>query len=523
MNLWELAQAKKQYLVFTTIFSSKSVEYSLNCPNQLNRAINWCRETGVTKVYLESFRFGKEASREHLIQARDAFRDAGFDVSGGVTTNGVGKLSSGWKMSSCYTDGGAAEALVEVFARAAELFDELIIDDFFFTDCECEECVAAKGDREWWQYRCEIMEKVGREKILEAAHKANPNCKVILKFPQWYDRLHIRGYDVPKHTENFDLIYAGTEVRDRGHVEGLPQTVQYMGFNIEKWLQSIGGDKLRGGWFDSFATGPVMYVEQAVQTVLGGVPEAFLFSYGSLNRRHKFQSERDLGNDGPGVVRELRKHIPALLELAEAIHGKQSRGIPAYKPASADYGDERDIYDLVGVLGLPVLPTIKIDPATAPAGFFPTHAASDPDCGSLIQQMIDAGKPVLVTDGLVGRMPDLPLDSPLVQVLEAKGDAFSLLDIDAKSLKAARDHLLPALGLEMEAPADVSLYLYDDNLLALDNFREETVTVRLQGKAIEKAEKVLTIPASAQTNLCGGKEKLEAVLPPHTLLLVRIR
>jgi hypothetical protein len=512
LNNWDLANAKKDYIRFATIFSSRAVQYGLATRQGMERAMNWCRELGITKVYIESFRHGVEAPAEILIKARDAFREAGFEVSGGVTTNGVGKPSSGWNMSCCYTDPRAGEALAGVFERAVRIFDQLIIDDFFFTDCECEECVRAKGDREWWQYRTELMERVGREKVLEPARAANPDAKIILKYPQWYDRLHQRGYDTIRHTENFPIIYVGTETRDRDHKESLPHTVQYMGFNIERWFQSIGGDKLLGGWFDNYGTGPAMFVDQAIQTILGGVREAMLFNYGSLNKSNGIEDAAEFG-----------RHVPALLALAEAIHGKKARGIPAHKPANADYGKERDVYDVTGVLGLPVLPTIHLEPATAPAAFLPVHAASDPQIGAIIEALLKRKKPVLVTDGFAEKMGDALPRSPLVKVLNVKGDAFSLLKTDDAELRALRAHLLPSLGLEMEAPIDVALYLYDDDLIVLNNFRDEAATIRLRGAGIEKAELVARVPANAEINLCGGTGGFEARLAPRAVAVIRVR
>jgi hypothetical protein len=73
-----------------------------------------------------------------LEHARQRFRDAGFLVSGCITTTRVGKPSTGWKGEiSCYTDLPTQKRLQEVFEFASSLFDEIMIDDFWFTDCAC--------------------------------------------------------------------------------------------------------------------------------------------------------------------------------------------------------------------------------------------------------------------------------------------------------------------------------------------------------------------------------------------------
>ena len=59
----------------------------------LTKAIAWCRQTGVTKVYVEEFRDGYQADRAVLTLAKKRFQDAGFIASGCITPTQVGKLS----------------------------------------------------------------------------------------------------------------------------------------------------------------------------------------------------------------------------------------------------------------------------------------------------------------------------------------------------------------------------------------------------------------------------------------------
>ena len=81
----------------------------------LREAIDWCKRTAVTKVYIEEFRGGYTADRATLIKARDAFSAAGIETSGCITTTRVGKDSTGWKEISCYTDPQTQEKLKSVF------------------------------------------------------------------------------------------------------------------------------------------------------------------------------------------------------------------------------------------------------------------------------------------------------------------------------------------------------------------------------------------------------------------------
>jgi len=136
-----------------------------------------------------------------------------------------------------------------MFEDAAGLFDEIMIDDFLFTDCTCAECQTARkartvtmgdktfpvADDSWDAYRSELMVQVSRQRILAAARRANPHVKVIIKYPQWYDRFHERGYDVVWETADFDRIWVGTETRDYADKHG-GGTAQYEGYFIMRWL-----------------------------------------------------------------------------------------------------------------------------------------------------------------------------------------------------------------------------------------------------------------------------------------------
>ena len=145
--LWDLAKAKQDIHRFSTLFTAQQVRDHLSTDGGIDAAIDWCRKTAVTKVYIEVFRDGYQAKREALLHAKQRFQAAGFEVSGCVTTTSVGKRSTGWNGISCYTDKATQERLQAIFEYAAGLFDETMIDDFWFTDCQCPECDAARKAR----------------------------------------------------------------------------------------------------------------------------------------------------------------------------------------------------------------------------------------------------------------------------------------------------------------------------------------------------------------------------------------
>jgi hypothetical protein len=447
-------------------------------------AVDWCQRTGVTKVYLECFRDGYQAKQETLLHAKERFQATGFEVSGCVTTTGIGKHSTGWKAVSCYTDKATQEKLQQIFEYAAGLFDETMIDDFWFTDCKCPECEAARkaktatvGNRtypvagdSWEEYRCELLVRLSQERLLAAAKRINPKARLIIKYPQWYDQFHERGYEVLRETADFDRIWVGTETRDYRdkHWGGTPQ---YEAYFIMRWLGGIGGVKCGGGWYDPYGTTEQTYLEQARQTVLGGARESMLFCYGSL-----------LKETGPKNVEALRQNIPELLTVAEQVGRRKIVGVAAYKPANSPAEKEPRVFDFVGMMGVPLVPYHEF-PDDAPAAFFSVHALKDADFPARLAKFIALGKPVLITDGLKDKLGGkVDLSAANVHVLAVGGEPKRLLDLPQTELDRLRAPLLGPLGHTLQTPARVAFYPFADGSWVIENFNDEPVTVELDGQ-----------------------------------------
>jgi hypothetical protein len=484
-DLWHLARQQASTHRVSTLFTAQDVRGYLADTNGLQRALDWCRLAGVTKIYLEAFRDGYQAERVNLETAKARFRDAGFVVSGCVTTTRVGKSSTGWKeVACCYTDKPTQDRLQAIFEYTAGLFDEIMIDDFWFTDCACAECNAARrartvtiGERTWpvsgdtWEdYRCELMVRLSRERVLAPAKHVNPKTRLIIKYPQWYDDFHNRGYEVVRETADFDRIWVGTETRDYEDPRW-GGTAQYEAYFIMRWLGGIGGAKCGGGWFDSFGATERTYIEQARQTVLAGALESLLFSYGSLQH-----------GPGPKDVEALRANLPELLTVAKEVRSRQIIGLAAYKPPNSHPAGEARVFDFVGMLGLPLAPC-HLFPSNAPGAFFSLHALKDPDFVPRLGAFLKAGKPVLLTDGLARSLTNqIKQDSPNIQVLPVNKNPKSLLGLDQTQLETLRAPLLRSLHASFRAPNQVALYLFQDGSWVCENFRDEPTVAELNGK-----------------------------------------
>lgn len=484
IDLWDLAQREKSVHRFSTLFTAQDVRDRLSKESGIDEAIAWCKQTAVSKVYVEEFRDGYRAERAIILRARDRFLKEGLEVSGCITTTRVGKSSTGWKNTiSCYTNPATQLKIKAIFEYAANLFDEIMIDDFWFTDCVCPECEAARkakivtignktyqvpGDS-WEDYRSELMVNLSRDYVLGAARRVNPKVRLIIKYPQWYDLFHERGYEVVRETADFDRIWVGTETRDYSD-KRWGGTVQYEGFFIMRWLGGLGGEKCGGGWYDWLGTTEKTYIEQARQTVLAGARESLLFCYGGLQ-----------SSTGPGNIQALRACLPELFSVARKIRDREVIGIAAYKPPNSPPENEKRVFDFVGMLGLPLVPCHEF-PDEAPAAFFSTHALKDADFSSRLASFIASGKPVLVTDGLVQRLSEkFSLDSPNVYVLPVKGDPQSLLQLPQKELDVLRAPLLAPLKASLHAPNQVGLYLFRDGSWVVENFDDQPAKVDLNG------------------------------------------
>jgi len=507
-SLWDLANQNKETLKISTLFTAQNVRDHLSSEQGINDAIAWCKKTGVTHVFIETFRSNYTAERKVLENAKAKFQAEGFDVSGCVTTTLVGKKSTGWNLISCYTDKGTQNKLQEIFEYAASIFDEIMIDDFLFTDCKCDECKQARGDKSWADYRCELMVRMSRDKILGPAKKVNPNARIIIKYPQWYDDFHNRGYEVLLQTADYDRTWVGTETRDFDN-ERWGGKVQYEAYYIMRWLGKIGGAKTGGGWFDPYGTTENTYVEQARQTVLADAKEMLLFCYGSLLR-----------DTGPANVEKLRAEVPGLFELAKLVRGKPIKGIAAPKPPNSDAFDEQYVFDFVGMLGLPLVPTAEIN-ADDNVAFFAVHALKDPDFAGKLKSMLAADKPVLITDGLARRLNGIDLDSENLTILKVASSSRSLLKLTRQQLKPIRDKMLTPFGMKFDAPNKVALYLIGDDCLIVENFNDELIDAGIEFSRPVTARETLVLPNDGNIDLSQSGTKLTFTkISPRTLVVI---
>ncbi|MCC6795613.1 MAG: hypothetical protein IT366_10885 [Candidatus Hydrogenedentes bacterium] len=386
------AQDAPTPLRWCAYLTNGSVQKLASDPAALEKAPERLKALGISKVYLEFFR-QTPVSNDDLKKVSDALGQQGFETAAGIATlpgenYGVREDAKlgwfNWQAQKTRDD------VATVMSTAAPLFSEIIVDDFFCTGDMSAESVAAKGELPWGDYRRALMVQAAQQSVIVPAKTANPTATLIMKFPQWYDRFHEFGYDVPAESAMFDRIWVGTETRGPGTVR-FGFTQPYQGFVNLRWISSIAGPKTAGAWFDHGDCDANDFIDQAYQSVLAGAREIMIFAYSDIEEGH------------PGHEL-LKQEQDNLAKLSAVVQENPVLGVYGYKPANTDAGPDLFIMDYIGMLGVPLVPT-AFPPAGARVVFLPTQAAGDPAIATFIRNAIAQKVTLVMTTGFLATAP----------------------------------------------------------------------------------------------------------------------
>ena len=368
----------------------------------------------VDKIYLETHRDLILVSDSTIEAAKIFFNSRGVKTSGGITltVNEMNRFET-----FCYSNPEHRKKIQEIVEFTARHFDEIILDDFFFTDCKCELCIKAKGSRSWTQFRLEQMTKAAQELIIGPAKKANPKVKVVIKYPNWYEHFQGLGFNLETEPAMFDGIYTGTETRDPDAPgQHLQQYESYLVFRYFENLKPGGND---GGWVDTGGM-PYMdrYAEQLWLTLFAKAPEITLFDFRQLQRRLSPMDRSAWQDQKPSfsfdemmkpVMTEDGKKVEATtiaraagytFETVDRFIGKMGNpvGVKSYKPFHS-YGEDY-LQDYMGMIGVP-MDIVPVFPTEGNMIFLTESAKSDPDIVNKIKNRLITGKNVTITSGLL--------------------------------------------------------------------------------------------------------------------------
>ncbi len=210
----------------------------------------------VDKVYLETHRDTIVAEEALLEQLRGFFAERGVRTSGGITltVNERNRFET-----YCYTNPEHRAMVKSVIELTARHFDEVILDDFFFTNCKCESCIKAKGAQSWTAFRLDLMTEAAQSLVMGPARAVNPDVEVVVKYPNWYEHFQGLGFNLETQPKIFDRVYTGTETRDPER--GNQHLQAYHGSQVFRYLDALkpgadgGGRVATGGMRDSTSTG----------------------------------------------------------------------------------------------------------------------------------------------------------------------------------------------------------------------------------------------------------------------------
>jgi hypothetical protein len=347
---------------------------------------------GLDKVYLESHRGACDLDREQLIMIKSFLESKGVMVSGGITT--IIERTEGFEADRsrlfntlCYTDPRVRDRLKEICEFAAGFFDEIILDDFYFTSCTCERCIKAKGDRDWAVFRRELMREVSKTLVVEPAKSVNPRVKMVIKYPNWRESYHFTGYGPEMQQDIFDATYIGTETRSPAYADQhLPE---YLSYSLVRFLENAWPGRCGGGWFDTYQCWSIdRYLEQAYLTAFAGAKEIMHFQWSDLI-------------DNPfscALGLQLKKIDEMLSDTGEPY------GIPVYIP-HASCG-ENHLEMRLGMLGIPIEPT-PVFPGNEKRILLTETSLGDWDIIDKLADFVRKGGDAIVTTGFLGGAGDM--------------------------------------------------------------------------------------------------------------------
>jgi hypothetical protein len=556
----------------------------------------------VDKIYLETHRDLLIVDNNTLKKVISFFKSKGVEVAGGITFT---IDESNQFQTYCYTNPEIRVKAKEVIEYTASFFDEIILDDFFFTSCKCDYCVKAKGERSWTDFRLELMTNAARDLILQPAKKVNPHVKVVIKYPNWYDHFQGLGFNLETEPRMFDGIYSGTETRDA--VMSNQHLQPYLSYLVYRYYYNLKPGKNGGGWVD---TGGMRfydrYAEQLWLTLLAKAPEITLFDYRQMLIPLRQQWEPEW--KGEDVSFDYKRFLPVTndntmaktaahsLDIISKVTGKLGNpyGLKSYKPFHSSGEDFLQNY--FGMIGIP-MDIVPEFPADAPMIILTEQAKYDPLIVTKIEQRLVAGKDVIITSGLLRALQEkgirnivdlvytdrksmvedfllgrglikgtTPMIIPQIQYFTndsweiisgmdgglgwpmmhqgkyANGTLYLLVvpenfadlyNLPVEVLNKIREIACKNLGIALEGPAMVSLFLYDNNSFVVHSFSDSPVDVKIlldeKGKALTDMLTTEKHIATTREPFMGwgkkiGKAKYVYTLqiPPHSFKALKI-
>ena len=394
---------------------------------QLMRDQSWLEErwarisqqVKVDKFYIELQRDRVVPEPDHIEHLKRFFADQGVRTAAGLalTVDEPNRFET-----PCYTDPGDRALVKRVVELSAAHFDEIILDDFFFSNTKLDSDIAAKGKRTWDEFRLALMREATQSLVIEPARAINPNVKIVIKYPNWYEHFHGCGFDLELQPRMFDGIYTGTETRNSEY--NAQHLQEYEGFAIMRYFENIAPGRNGGGWVDTGGLRTAdRFAEQIWLTLLAKGREITLFDFRQMLHPVRESLRGDWQGSGTSfdfdaMTAPYRKSDGTLSEeltmartaavALEQIDGFVSKlgeptGIASYRPPHAT--GEEFLHNYFGMIGIPI--DIRPEfPSDAPAILLTEAAKRDSEIVAKIESALRDGRRVAITSGLAAALQD---------------------------------------------------------------------------------------------------------------------
>ena len=365
------------HLKYAVFFTHGDVEKLLADPVQFKKTMEYFAPVRPDRVYLESNSRDK-VDIPMLKKVAARFKEMGIKVSGAmVPVSPHGGPSN-------YTDPADLASLRDRMVALVKVFDNIILDDWLFTTATDVKSIQDRGSLSWADYRTQLILKQSKKYIIDPAKKINPDVKIIIKYPNWYEGHRQNGYDVYNETKLYDEMAVGIETRDP--VRQDQHIPIYSGYIFQKWFSSVDPSKWIGSWLDNYGMKGEdnNYVAQVWQAVLARSPEIILWCAGQLYPATGPSSD---------VYPHFEEMLPEFDKVAGMLNG-HSRGVPIYLP----YGStgEYNIFGYLGEAGIPLTPVAEF-PAESDNAIFTLHSLRDPKLAEEMLTRLRSGHDVFMT------------------------------------------------------------------------------------------------------------------------------